>query len=88
VTVLGGTSGFAGTPTVTVFGDGSSQIIGVTNSNLGSATYVADTLQFKATAPIVGYDQMYVMYVLAQGQTDHIFSIGPLSEIVLQVDGS
>ncbi len=88
VTVLGGTSGFVSTPTVTVFGDGSSQIIGITNSNLGSATNVADTLQFNATAPIVGYDQMYVVYVLAQGQTDHIFSIGPLSEIVLQVDGS
>jgi len=88
VTVLGGTSGFESMPTVTVFGDGSSQITGVTNSTLGSATNVADTIQFNATAPIVGYDQMYVMYVLAQGQTDHIFSIGPLSEIVLQVDGS
>jgi hypothetical protein len=29
---------------------------------------------------------MYVMYVLAQGQTQNNFSIGPLSEIVLQVD--
>ncbi len=87
VTILGGTSGF-GSTTVTEFGDGSTQIVGVTSSDLGSATNVADTVQFSARAPNVTNDQMYVMYVLAQGQTAHAFSIGPLSEIVLQVDGS
>jgi hypothetical protein len=87
VTILGGTSGFS-SPTVTVFGDGSSQIVGTTTANLGTATNVADTIQFSAKAPNNTSDQMYVMYVLAQGQTDQTFSIGPLSEIVLQVDGS
>ena len=87
VTILGGTSGFS-TPTVTTFGDGSTQIVGVTSSDLGTATNVADTIQFSARAPNVSNDQMYVMYVLAQGQTSNNFSIGPLSEIVLQVDGS
>jgi hypothetical protein len=28
-----------------------------------------------------------VMYVLAQGDTTNGFSIGPLAEVVLQVDG-
>jgi len=88
VSILGGTSGFVGTPSVTVFGDGSTQIVGTTSTNLGTGTNVADTIQFSARAPDVSNDQMYVMYVLAQGQTDHAFSIGPLSEIVLQVDGS
>jgi hypothetical protein len=88
VTILGGTSGFVGTPSITVFGDGSTQIVGVTSSDLGTSSNVADTIQFSARAPNIANDQMYVMYVLAQGQTDHAFSIGPLSEIVLQVDGS
>ena len=88
VTVLPGTSGFVGTPSITIFGDGSSQIVGQTSANLGTSTNVADTIQFSAQAPTITNDQMYVMYVLAQGQTNNDFSIGPLSEIVLQVDGS
>jgi hypothetical protein len=31
---------------------------------------------------------MYVMYVLGQGQTANNFAIGPLAEIVLQVNAS
>jgi len=88
VTILPGTSGFVGTPTLTVFGDGSTQIVGVTSADLGTATNVADTIQFSAKAPTVTNDQMYVMYVLAQGQTGNSFSIGPLAEVVLQVNGS
>ncbi len=88
VTILPGTSGFVGTPIITTFGDGSQQIIGVTSANLGTATNVADTIQFSAKSPDISNDQMYVMYVLAQGETANIFSAGPLSEIVLQVDGS
>ncbi|MCV0430198.1 hypothetical protein [Nitrosopumilus sp.] len=87
VSVLGGTSGFSST-TITTFGDGSTQIVGTTSADLGTASNVADTIQFSARAPNVTSDQMYVMYVLAQGQTDNDFSIGPLSEVVLQVDGS
>ena len=78
--------GFTNPPTITTFGDGSTQIIGVLSSNLGDADNQADTIQFSAKAPNITYDQMYVMYVLAQGQTANNFSIGPLSEIVLQVD--
>jgi len=80
--------GFASAPTVTTFGDGSSQIIGTTTSNLGSASNQADTIKFSATAPIIANDQMYVMYVLGQGITSNNFAIGPLSEIVLQVNAS
>jgi len=78
--------GFTNPPTITTFGDGSTQIIGVLSSNLGDSSNQADTIQFSAKAPNITYDQMYVMYVLAQGQTANNFSIGPLSEIVLQVD--
>ncbi len=74
------------TSTITTFGDGSTQIIGITSSNLGDALNQADTIQFSAQAPNITNDQMYVMYVLAQGQTQNNFSIGPLAEIVLQVD--
>lgn len=80
--------GFLNPPIVSVFGDGSTQIIGTISSNLGDALNQADTIQFSAQAPNITNDQMYVMYVLAQGQTANNFSIGPLSEIVLQVDAS
>jgi hypothetical protein len=80
--------GFVNPPTITTFGDGSTQIIGTTSTNLGDASNQADTIQFSAKAPNVTNDQMYVMYVLAQGQTTNNFSIGPLNEIVLQVNGS
>ena len=80
--------GFVNPPTVTTFGDGSTQIIGTTSSDLGDALNQADTIKFSAQAPNVANDQMYVMYVLAQGQTANNFSIGPLAEIVLQVDAS
>lgn len=80
--------GFVNPPTITTFGDGSTQIIGTTSTNLGDASNQADTIQFSAKAPDVTNDQMYVMYVLAQGQTTNNFSIGPLNEIVLQVNGS
>lgn len=80
--------GFVNPPTVTVFGDGSTQIIGITSSNLGDALNQADTIQFSAQAPNITNDQMYVMYVLAQGETTNNFAIGPLTEIVLQVNGS
>jgi len=80
--------GFAANPTVTTNGDGSHQIIAQLSSNLGSASNQADTIQFKATAPTITSDQMYVMYVLAEGETNNNFAIGPLSEIVLQVNAS
>ncbi|MCI4432016.1 MAG: hypothetical protein JHC41_00185 [Nitrosopumilus sp.] len=73
-------------PTLLTHGDGSHQIIATLATNLGSATNQADTIQFSAKAPTVTTDQMYVMYLLAEGESNTNFSIGPLSEAVLQVD--
>lgn len=78
--------GFVGTPSVTAFGDNSHQIVGITSAPLGSSSSVSDTISFTARAPNITNDRLYVMYVLAQGQTNSDFSIGPLAEIVLQVD--
>ncbi|MFQ5497292.1 MAG: hypothetical protein ACE5DU_05335 [Nitrosopumilus sp.] len=65
------------------FSDTSSQIIGVLNSDLVSGGM---TIQFDATAPTVTNEQMYVMYLLADGTIDNgAFSIGPLQESILQV---
>ncbi|MBI4131848.1 MAG: hypothetical protein HY476_05095 [Nitrosarchaeum sp.] len=86
VTVTGN-YGFVGTPTVTEFGDTSHQIVGITSESLGSATNPTDTITFTARAPNLTSDKLYVMYVLAQGTTLDGFSIGPSSEIILQVDG-
>ncbi len=86
VTVTGD-DGFVGTPSVTQFGDFSHQIIGITSAALGSGSNVVDSITFTARAPNVSEDQLYIMYVLAQGTTSSNFSIGPLAEIVLQVDG-
>jgi len=85
--IVTGDSGFAGTPSVTPFGDGSHQIVGVSNSEIGSTLNPAGTITFNATAPNIAGDKLYVMYVLAQGTTTNGFTIGPLAEIVLQVDG-
>ena len=85
--IVTGSSGFVSTPTVTEFGDTSHQIVGVTEDSLGSGTNLTDTITFTARAPNLTTDKLYVMYVLAQGSTSNGFSIGPLAEIVLQVDG-
>lgn len=69
------------------FIDTSSQIIGELNADLGSGGV---TITFDATAPTVTTEQMYVMYLLADGSTDNgtpseDFGIGPLQEAILQV---
>ncbi len=65
------------------FGDTSSQIIGTLISDLNNG---GATIQFDATAPTVTNQQMYVMYLLADGTIDDgAFGIGPLQEAVLQV---
>jgi hypothetical protein len=67
-----------------LFGDTSSQIIANFTSDL---TDGGRTIQFDATAPTVGNEQMYVMYVLGDGKTTPgDFSISPLAEIVLKVN--
>jgi len=76
-------TGFTGTPIVTLFPDGSSQIVGTLTGNLNND---AVRISFDAVAPTVLCDKMYVMHVLANGKTTGNFPIGPLAEIVLQVN--
>jgi hypothetical protein len=65
------------------FGDTSSQISADFTSNLIDG---GRTIQFDATAPTVTNEQMYVMYVLADGKTTGSnFSLSSFSEIVLKV---
>ena len=82
-----GDNGFVGTPSITQFGDNSHQIVGVTSSEIGSTANSAGTITFTAKAPNITKDELYVMYILAQGTTTNGFTIGPLAEIVLQVNG-
>ncbi len=77
-------NGFAA-PTFQTFPDTSSQIVGVLSSDLTGAGGIAKTIQFSATAPPISDKQMYVMYVLADGDVNNEFPVGPLAEIVLQV---
>ena len=74
-------------PSVTQWADGSWQIIGTTTptNNLGNGVNNAATIRFSVVAPFVTGTQMYVMYVLADGATNAGSSIGPLTEILLQV---
>jgi hypothetical protein len=88
-------TGFSVEPPISSFGDGSHQIVGTTTSRFGDNDIsISDnyrTITFEARAPTisVGTDQLYIMYVLAQGETTHTepFTVGPLAEIVLQVHG-
>lgn len=79
--------GFVSTPSVTTFGDTSTQIVGITSAPIGNASNPSDVITFTARSPDIQDDRLYVMYVLGQGVTSNGFSIGPLAEIVLQVDG-
>jgi len=87
VTVTG-YPGFVSSPTVTEFGDTSTQIVGITSNLLGDSTNPSDVITFTARSPNIAHDSFYIMHILAQGVTSNGFSIGPLAEVVLQVDGS
>jgi hypothetical protein len=52
----------------------------------GSAGNPSNTIQFSATAPSGTTDHMYVMYILATGESNNVFTMGPVTEVVLQVD--
>ncbi len=82
-----GYTDFTAMPSITAFGDGSHQIVGITSVDYGSTATPAGTITFEARAPVVGEDQLFVMYILAQGVTSNGFTIGPLAEVILQVDG-
>lgn len=72
-------------PTYLSFADTSSQIMDVLSSDVTGGSGIARTIQFTARAPPIPDTQMYVMYVLADGDVNNSFPIGPLAEIVLQV---
>jgi len=85
-----GWTGFPVEPPVTQFGDGSHQIVGTTNAIFGdTGANSARIITFEARAPNISDDQLYLMYILAQGDTQDPlgFTIGPTAEIVIQVDG-
>ena len=80
-------------PTVILHGDGSTQIIGTTIVPIGDATFPARTIEFSTKAPDVKAPRLYIMYVLADGTVTvapptELKTIGPLNEIVLNVDPS
>ena len=69
------------------FGDGSSQIVGILNSDITGPTDT-QTIEFQVTAPDVTSTQLYVMYILADGISNSgngDVAVGPLAEVVLQV---
>jgi len=72
-------------PIVDVHADTSTQIIATSSQKIGDAGRKAAVLVFTADAPTVSKDQMYIMYVLADGTTDNNWAVGPLAEIVLHV---
>lgn len=72
-------------PVYQSFGDTSSQIMGVLSGDVTGGGGIARTIQFTAKAPPIPDTQMYVMYVLADGDVNNSFPIGPLAEVVLQV---
>ncbi len=96
VTVLNNpTSGFINPAVVNAFGDNSHQIVATLpacsgsacmGGNSGSSGEPTNTIQFSARSPDVATDSMYVMYVLATGEANDSFTVGNLSEIVLQVN--
>ncbi len=75
-------------PTVTTFPDGSTQIVGNLNLPINTQSD-AKTITFNATAPSVIKAKMYVMHILASGTSTGDaageFTVGPISESVLQV---
>ncbi|MGI0014676.1 MAG: hypothetical protein ACREBU_14735, partial [Nitrososphaera sp.] len=80
-------SGFL-TPAKRQFYDGSTQITAELDEHVGNIPTEAKVIQFEAFAPSVTSKKIYIMYILADGETQNNFSIGPVGEIVLQVKPS
>jgi len=73
-------------PTVVIHPDETTQIIATVPDRIGDVTgieYVV--LTFEALAPTVTTNKLMVMYTLANGLGSSDSSVGPLTEIVLQV---
>ena len=76
----------AGEPSVVEHPDGTTQIIATLLNTVGDqSTPEAVTLVFDAKAPFVTKKELMVMYTLANGEGNDVTSVGPLSEIILQV---
>ena len=83
-------------PTFTLHSDGSTQIIAETTSIIGDGITddvtdpsEARKISFKVTSAPVKFPRLYVMYILADGivsTPDGDRTIGPLSEVILNVD--
>jgi len=81
--------GFVDPPSVTVHSDGSTQIIATTDVVLGDGVNDALGISFDVKAPDVTFPRLYVMYILADGTVTvngEAKTIGPLNEVVLNVD--
>ena len=73
-------------PSITVFSDGSTQIVGDLTANLSNgASHISFTVN--APANTGGNAKMYVFNILASGLTVDapVYSIGPIAETVIQV---
>ncbi|HKU50310.1 MAG TPA: hypothetical protein VJP79_10190, partial [Nitrososphaera sp.] len=77
-------TGFS-TPAKRNFYDGSTQITAALSEDVGNVATEAKVIQIEAFAPSVTSKKIYVMYLLADGETQNNFSVGPVGEIVLQV---
>ena len=77
-------TGFS-TPVKRNFYDGSTQITAALNEDVGNIPTEAKVIQIQMFAPSVTSKKIFVMYLLADGETHNNFSIGPVGEIVLQV---
>jgi hypothetical protein len=76
------------TPVYQVFPDGSSQITGTLSNDIDGGND-AKTIVFKVTAPVFEKAKLYVMRILADGTATggggSDYSVGPISETVLQI---
>jgi len=83
-------------PSVTLHSDGSTQIIGTSTNIIGDGTTAdftdpseAKKISFTVRSAPVEFPRLYIMYILADGivsTPDGDRTIGPLAEVVLNVD--
>jgi len=77
-------------PTAIVHADGSTQIIGISQGPIGDGINDARKISFNAITAPVEAPRLYIMYILADGLTLNTQgqekTIGPLNEVVLNVD--
>jgi len=73
-------------PSIVIHPDKTTQIIATITDDIGDqVTAEAVVLTFEATAPVVETIKLMVMYTLGNGEGQGGISVGPLSELILQV---